>query len=199
MAGNPSAHPPKLPYAGPAVSGSSNHEGKIEMKKSALLPFVLLLAGLLAFATAQAKTLGYPDMENASFLVEIPDDWTVEPGESVGDYVHVNSESGVYLAFRTVEASDNAMTQAIQDSIAFLQENYKNVKVGDPVEVKQAGQDAFLMDGTGKDSEGASVVFRMAWVALNDGNIGEVWFVAPADDKDGINAAGAALSSFRAP
>ena len=178
---------------------SSNYQGKIEMKKSALLPFVLLFAGLLAFATAQAKTLGYPDMKNASFLVEIPDDWTVEPGESVGDYVHVNSESGVYLAFRTVEASDNAMKQAIEDSIAFLQENYKNVKVGDPVEIKQAGQDAFVMDGNGKDSEGASVVFRMAWVALNDGTVGEVWFVAPADDEDGINAAGAALSSFRAP
>lgn len=168
------------------------------MKKSVLLP-LLLLAGLFAVGTLPAKTLGYPSMDNASFLVDLPNDWTVEPGESVGDYVHVNSESGVYLAFRTVEASETAMKDAIEASVAFLQENYKDVKVGDPVDAKQAGLDAFLMDGNGKDTDGNSVVFRMAWVALKDGNIGEVWFVAMADDPDGINAAGKALSSFRAP
>ena len=169
------------------------------MKKSALLPLLLLLSGLLAFVTAQAKTLGYPDVKNASFLVDLPDDWTVEPGESVGDYVHVNSESGVYLAFRTIEGNEDSMKEAIEQSIAFLQENYQEVQVGDAKQVKQAGQEAFLMDGNGKDSEGDKVVFRMAWVALNDGHIGEVWFVAMADDEDGINAAGAALSSFRTP
>lgn len=183
----------------PRYPVSSNHQGNIEMKKSALLPFVLLLAGLLVFATAQAKKLGYPDMENASFVVEIPDDWTVEPGESVGDYVHVNSESGVYLAFRTIDGNEDAMKEAIEQSIVYLQENYQDVQVGDAKQVKQAGQEAFLMDGNGKDSEGDKVVFRMAWVALNDGTIGEIWFAALADDKDGINAAAAALSSFRAP
>lgn len=169
------------------------------MKKSALLPLMLLFVGLLAVATAQAKTLGYPSVDKASFLVDLPDDWTVEPGEGVGDYVHVSSESGVYLAFRTVEASDNAMQDAIKESIAFLQDNYKNAKVGDPKEIKQAGLDGFVMDGVGEDSEGTAVVFRMAWVALKDGHVGEIWFVAFSDDEDGINAGGAALSSFRAP
>lgn len=169
------------------------------MKKSALLPLLLFLAGLLAVAAAPAKTLGYPDLQDASFLVDLPNDWEVEPGESIGDYVHVNSDSGVYLAFRTIEATDNAMSEAIEQSIEFLQENYQEVQVGDPVEVKQAGLDAFLMDGTGNDSEGSNVVFRMAWVALTDGTIGEIWFAAHADDRDGINAAAAALSSFRAP
>lgn len=169
------------------------------MKKAVLLPLLLFLAGLLVVAAAPAKTLGYPGMQNASFLVDLPDDWEVEPGETTGDYVHVNSDSGVYLAFRTIEATDTAMKEAIEASIEFLKENYQDVQVGDPVEVKQAGLDAFLMDGTGKDSEGTGVVFRMAWIALKDGNIGEVWFAAPADDEDGINAAGAALSSFRAP
>lgn len=161
--------------------------------------YTLLLAGLLAVAPIQAKTLGYPNMQQASFMIDLPDDWSIEPGEDVGDYVHVNSDSGVYLALRTVEASDDAMKEAIEQSVAFLQENYQNVKVGDPVDVKQAGLDAFLMDGNGKDSDGNNVVFRMAWVALKDGSIGEVWFVAQADDEDGINAAGQALSSFRAP
>lgn len=169
------------------------------MKKSALLPLMLLFVGLLAVATAQAKTLGYPSVDKASFLVDLPDDWTVEPGEGAGDYVHVNSESGVYLAFRTVEASENAMQDAIKESIAFLQDNYKNVKVGDSKEITQAGLDGFVMDGAGEDSDGAAVVFRMAWVALKDGHIGEIWFVAFSDDEDGINAGGAALSSFRAP
>ena len=87
----------------------------------------------------------------------------------------------------------------LKESIAFLQDNYKNAKVGDPKEVKQAGLDGFVMDGTGEDSDGTAVVFRMAWVALKDGHVGEIWFVAFSDDEDGINAGGAALSSFRAP
>ena len=160
---------------------------------------LLLSAGLILASSAQAGVLGYPSTDHASFLVDIPDSWEVTPGEEVGDFVDVNSDSGVYLAFRTIEGSESAMQEAIEDSVAYLKENYKNVSVGEPVDAHQAGLTGFYMDGTGKDEDGAGVVFRMAWLALKDGTIGEIWFAAPADDKAGAAAAGRVLNSFRAP
>jgi hypothetical protein len=91
------------------------------------------------------------------------------------------------------------MEEATESSIAYLKENYKNVDLGEPVDAKQAGLTGFYMDGSGKDEDGTAIVFRMAWLALNDGTIGEIWFAAPADDKAGIAAASKALNSFRAP
>jgi hypothetical protein len=173
--------------------------GGIVMKSSVFLSLLLFVTSLVAAATAQAAVLGYPSTENASFLVDLPDGWEVEPGEAEGDYVHVNSPSGVYLAFRTIAASESAMKDAIEESVAYLNENYKEVKVSDPVDAKQADLTGFYMDGTGKDADGASVTFRMAWLALSDKLVGEIWFAAPADDKAGIAAAAKTLSSFRTP
>lgn len=165
-----------------------------------LTPVALLLCtGLVLASSAQAGKMGYPSPDHASFFVDLPDGWEVTPGEEVGDFVDVNSDSGVYLAFRTIEGSESAMQEAIEDSVAYLKENYKGVDVGEPKDVTQAGLTGFMMDGTGKDEDGTEIVFRMAWLALNDGNIGEIWFAAPADDKAGIAAASRALNSFRAP
>jgi|JI10StandDraft_1071094.scaffolds.fasta_scaffold401656_2 hypothetical protein len=171
---------------------------KTAAKKWTLLP-LLLLAGWVMAAPAAAVTIGYPSTDHASFLVDVPSDWEVSPGEEEGDFVDVNSDSGVYLAFRTIEGSEDAMQGAIEDTVAYLQENYKNVTVGDPKDVKQAGLEGFLMDGEGKDEDGTAIVFRAAWLALADGTIGEIWFAAPASDKAGIAAAAKALNSFRVP
>ncbi len=171
---------------------------KLVVRNLALVP-LLLLAGSLVAVQAGAGTLGYPSTDDASFLVDLPDGWEVEPGEEVGDFVHVNSDSGVYLAFRTIPGSESAMEDAIAETVAYLEENYKNVAVGDPTDARQAGLSGFYMDGTGKDEDGTGVVFRMAWLALEDGHIGEIWFAAPASDKSGIAAASKALNSFRAP
>ena len=171
---------------------------KLMIQKLAPLS-LLMFASLLAASPAHAGVLGYPTTDHASFLVDIPDSWEVTPGENEGDFVDVNSPSGVYLAFRTIPGSESAMNDAIEDSIAYLEENYKNVEVGEPVDAKQAGLTGFYMDGSGKDADGSGVVFRMAWLALNDGKVGEIWFAAPADDKAGIAAASKALHSFRAP
>lgn len=171
---------------------------KLATSKLALV-LLLLSVGLVVAPPAQAGVLGYPTTEDASFLVDIPDSWEVEPGEEVGDFVDVNSPSGVYLAFRTIPGSETAMEEAIGDTVAYLEENYKNVNVGEPVDATQAGLTGFYMDGSGKDADGTGVVFRMAWLALEDGTVGEIWFAAPAADKAGIAAAAKALNSFRAP
>jgi hypothetical protein len=171
---------------------------KLSVPKVALVT-LLLAAGLVLASSLQAGTMGYPSPDHASFLVDLPDGWEVTPGDEVGDFVDVNSDSGVYLAFRTIEGSESAMQEAIEDSVGYLKENYKNVDVGEPVDAHQAGLSGFYMDGSGKDEDGTAIVFRMAWLALKDGHIGEIWFAAPADDKAGIAAASKALNSFRAP
>ena len=163
------------------------------------LASVLLASALTLAPLAHADTLAYPSPDAASFMVDYPSSWELTPGEAVGDYLTLMSDGGTTLMLRTLPGKSEEVEQAVKDSIAYVQENYKNVKVGDPVEVKQAGQDAFVMDGNGKDSEGASVVFRMAWVALNDGTIGEIWFVGPTEDADGIGEAAAILDSLRSP
>ncbi len=81
---------------------------KLVVRNLALVP-LLLLAGSFVAVQAGAGTLGYPSTEDASFLVDLPDGWEVEPGEEVGDFVHVNSDSGVYLAFRTIAGSARSM------------------------------------------------------------------------------------------
>jgi hypothetical protein len=169
------------------------------MNRSALPSLLLLLAGLLTVTAVPAGTLGYPDMENPSFLVDVPDDWEITPGDGEGDFGHVNSDSGVYLAFRTLEGSADSGKAAMEETIVYVQENYQDVQLSEPKETQQAGMPAFLIDGTGTDADGADVIFRMAWIKLTDGLVAEIWFAAPADDVDGIQAAGAALSSFRAP
>ncbi len=167
--------------------------------KPAWMPCLLSLF-LVAASPAFSGVLGYPSTDHASFLVDIPDGWTIEPGEEEGDYVDVDSPDGVYLAFRTIEGSESAMQEAIEDSVAYLQENYRNVSVGEPVSTEQqGGLTAFYMDGTGKDEEGTAMTFRMAWIALEDGKIGEIWFAAPVDAKGDIAKAAKVLGSFRAP
>ena len=111
---------------------------KLSVPKLALVP-LLMFAGLVVASPAQAGVLGYPTTDHASFLVDIPDGWEVTPGDDEGDFVDVNSDSGVYLAFRTIAGSDSAMQEAIEDSVGYLKENYKNVDVGEPVDTKQAG------------------------------------------------------------
>jgi hypothetical protein len=171
---------------------------RILVRKLALLSLLLPFVGLVAAPSAQAGVLGYPDIDNARFLVDVPDDWSVEPGEADGDFVHVNSPDGVYLAFRTIPASWADVTGAMEDSVKFVNENYQDVELGETVEAAQAGLKGAYIDGIGKDSEGTPVIIRMAWIRL-DGFVGEIWFAAFADDKAGIAAAGEALSSFRAP
>lgn len=168
------------------------------VKKMALVGLLVLGAAVLA-VPAGAGTLGYPTVDHASFLVEVPDSWEVTPGDEEGDYVHVNSPKGVYLAFRTIPGDEGALHAAIEDSVAFIEENYKNTQFGEPVEAKQAGLEGFYMDGSGKDEDGTPLTFRMAWLALKDGHIGELWFAAPASEKGEIAAAAKVLNSFRAP
>ena len=160
---------------------------------------MMLAAGLTLTASAHADTLAYPSSAAASFMVDYPSSWEMTPGESTGDYLTLMSDGGTTLMLRTVAGDAAELEQTIKDSIGYVNENYKDVQLSDPTDSTQQGLSGFYTAGTASEKELGAVKLAMAWYALSDGTIGEIWFVAPKDDTDGINEAGAILESFRSP
>lgn len=167
--------------------------------KSVLLVPLLFAASLFAAGPIEAKTLAYPGPDNASFLVDHPADWDVEPGEEVGDYVTLTGPTGVNVQLRTIPGTESAMQEAMADNATFLNETFSEVKLNDPESIEHRGLTTLAVSGGGIDGDGEVVAFVMYYFALNDGNIGEIWFSVMADDKPGFNAAMKVLESFRAP
>lgn len=163
-----------------------------------LAPFALA-AGLLAAGAASAETVGYPSADKPSFLVDYPANWEMTPGEGEGDYVTLMSPEGTTLMMRTIPGTKESMEQAVKDNYEYLGENYTDLQLSDPTDSQHRGLTGFYATGAGKDSDGTKTLFGMAWYALNDKEIGEIWFAAAEGDKAGIDAAGKVLESFRAP
>jgi len=164
-----------------------------------MIASVMLAAGLTLTASAHADTLAYPSSDAASFMVDYPSSWEMTPGESTGDYLTLMSDGGTTLMLRTVAGEVAELEQTIKDSIVYIHENYQEVELSDPTDSTQQGLSGFYTAGTASEKELGEVKLAMAWYALSDGTIGEIWFVAPKDDTDGINEAGAILDSFRSP
>jgi len=164
-----------------------------------MIASMMLAAGLTLTASAHADTLAYPSSAAASFMVDYPSSWEMTPGESTGDYLTLMSDGGTTLMLRTVAGDAAELEQTIKDSIGYVNENYKDVQLSDPTDSTQQGLSGFYTAGTASEKELGAVKLAMAWYALSDGTIGEIWFVAPKDDTDGINEAGAILESFRSP
>jgi|CXWL01.1.fsa_nt_gi hypothetical protein len=153
--------------------------------------------GLYAATPAAAETLGYPNMEKASFIVDYPDDWTMEPGENLGDYVTLTSPSGVSLQLRTIPATDTAIDDAVNESEAFLNETFSNVQLGDAKDIEAGGLSGSLLLGSGTDKEKQDILFAIYLIALPDGTMADIWYAAFKGDKEGSNAAAEILNSFR--
>lgn len=160
---------------------------------------LLLAAGLSLATSARADTLAYPSPDAASFMVDYPASWEMTPGETAGDYLTLMSDGGTTLMMRTVAGESAEVEKTVKDSIEYVHENYTDVDLSDPTDSTQRGLSGFYTTGTASEKELGNVRIAMAWYALNDGNIGEIWFVAPQDDTDGIDEAGAILDSFRSP
>lgn len=167
--------------------------------KFSFVASLLLAAGLTLTATAHADTLAYPSPDAASFMVDYPSSWEMTPGEAEGDYLTLISEGGTTLMLRTVPGSEEEVQEAVKSSIEYVQENYKNVALSEPADTEQHGLSGFFTAGTAKDAEIGDVKLGMAWYSLNDGTIGEIWFVGPVDDADGLKQAGGIINSFRSP
>lgn len=160
---------------------------------------VLTLVAGAAVSADAAQTILYPTEESPSFSITAPDKWTLVPAEAEGDYFTLQGPTGAVLSFRTVEGSENGMQNAIAESMAYLEQAYGNVQLDEPADHEVNGLEGFYATGSGKDKgDGTVVVFGMAWYALADGTIGEIWFEAENTDKAGAEAAGKILDTFRA-
>jgi hypothetical protein len=167
--------------------------------KSVFLATSMLAAGLFLAAPAHADTLAYPGPDNASFIIDHPSEWAVEPGENVGDYVTLAAPTGAVLQLRTVPASDDAMEQAIAENVEYLQQTFTEVELGEPQEIEEGGLSGSLILGNGTDKEDQDVGFAMYFIALPDGTIADIWYAVVKGDSEGGDAAVKILNSFRTP
>lgn len=165
--------------------------------KALLFAASVCAMSFFAATPATAETLGYPGMENASFIIDYPDDWEMAPGESLGDYVSLTSPSGVTLQLRTVPATETAIDEAVAENVKFLEETFTNVQLGDAEEVESGGLSGSLVLGSGIDAEKQAILFAMYFIALPDGKMAEIWYAAFKGDTKGTAAASAILNSFR--
>jgi hypothetical protein len=158
---------------------------------------VVCLALIACAGVAQAATVAYPSADAASFLLDYPSSWTLEPGGEEGDYMELIGPTGAVLSLRTIEGTEEDLMAAIEDTTAYLAETYSDVEL-QPVKDNQGPIKGFYTTGTGNDEEGG-VVFQVGWYACNDGSIAEIWLVTSADDSAGVADAGKILGSFRLP
>jgi hypothetical protein len=159
---------------------------------------VIFTVASLAAAQAETKTLHYPTQDATMFSIDAPADWEVTAISEVGEFGSLESENGSVLQFRAVECESEedakAEIDAISESTAeFLQENYKDIELGDVKELEIKGMPAFQLGGDGKDKDGNDVKFVSAIIILGPTTIAEVWAAAYAEDLD---SAEAVLGSF---
>lgn len=167
--------------------------------RSIIVAAALLVAGTLFPLQSNAATLAYPSSANASFLIDYPQDWEVEPGDDVGDYVTLNGPTGVVVQLRTIPGDESALEDAIEDTVEHIRKSYTQVQLGDSAEVEHRGMSGFYLSGGGVDADAGPVGFGMSFYALDDGNIAEIWFVILAGDDAGAQQASQVIDSLRTP
>ncbi len=167
--------------------------------KSIFLASIAFAAGLLVAHPAMAERMAYPSPDNASFVIDHPSNWKMEPGESIGDYVTLTGPTGVVVQLRTIPGSESALDDAIEENRKYLNETFSDVSLEEPETSKHRGMDMLSVVGAGIDENGEAVGFSIAFFQLADGNIAELWFAVVAGDDAGADAAGKVLDSLRSP
>lgn len=170
------------------------------MKHLALLAAVCTLALASTARCAELQKIAYPTANHASFVIDAPDSWKLEPAEEEGDFFQLEGPTGALFSFRTIEGSKDSLNDAIDESVKELGEHFNDVQLGEAQDWKPAGLTGIYAVGTGKDKEdGTAVKVGIGWVALNDGKIAEMWFVADADDAKGLKQAENIANSLTSP
>lgn len=162
--------------------------------------FLLFAAALFLFSAqrifAEDVTIAYPNKDHAVFTVTAPDSWEMEPAKEDGDYFTLTGPTDAVLSFRAIPGTKDDLEDAIKDGVQYIKDNYDDVKMGEAKEMD--GIDGFSASGTGKyKDDGSACMIEMKWFALRSGKIGEIWYEAGADDKEGMDQANAILSTFK--
>ena len=156
---------------------------------SGLCAFALSMTVAVGSAFAESTTIAYPTADDPSFFIKAPGDWEFEAAEEEGDYFSLTGSTGATLYFRTVEATEDGLQDAIKETIDYVNDNYSEVDVEDPTEETLNGMDGFSAVGTGEDEAGDKYVFAFGWYILDDEELVEIWYEATADDEGAKDAA----------
>ena len=174
---------------------------KATLHRSTMLMLLLLVATLIMspLQAAGLTTVHYPTQANAQFTVTVPSDWTLIPQgeEGAEDYFEVEGPNGLELSFRVVPGAD--IEQAVKDHVAYLEENFSEIAMGESRETQINGMDAILLPAKGKDEDDVLRDFGAGWFKLADGAIGELWYNVDASDAAGTKAAIDVLNSLKKP
>jgi hypothetical protein len=151
---------------------------------------------------AGTTTLYYPQQPGAMFSIEAPSNWTVGKIDQVGDFGSLESPNGAVLQFRAqnydTEAAASQEIESIVDStMTFLQDNYTEINLDDPVDVNAGGQPGTELAGTGKDKDGNPVKFLSAIIVLGPQSLAEIWAAVDPEGNSDLEAATAVLDSFK--
>jgi len=163
------------------------------------------LLAALAFATSipahaeETTLIAYPTLEETSFTIEVPDSWKMTEAENGGDFFHLDGPTGAIFSFRTIEGSEGALQAAIEDTMTHIGTLFTDIELGDAQDWTPGGLPGFYATGSGKDKDGTEVRIGVAWCALNDGKIAQMWFVSDADDASGMASAESIANSLASP
>lgn len=168
------------------------------MKTKTLLAALTLAISLSAYA-GDTTLIAYPTIDDARFTIETPSDWEMTPAEEDGDFFHLQGPTGAIFSFRTIDGDESALQEAIEGTLAHIGKLFTDIDMGDAQDWTPAGMPGFYATGSGKDKDGTAVRIGVAWVALNDSKIAQVWFVSDVDDAKGMRAAEAIANSLASP
>jgi hypothetical protein len=164
-----------------------------------LLACSMLLAAAPTFA-GSTQTLVYPTKDKPSFLISVPTDWKLSPAEEVGDYFHLDGPTGALFSMRTLEGSENALTDSMKNCLEMVNEKFDDVELGDAQDWKPSGLTGFYAVGTAKEKKsGDPIRIALAWCALPNEEIAELWFITDLDDEPGMDQANKIVNSLQAP
>ena len=169
-------------------------------KKFFLWATVCTVAVVSMVRAEEMDKIAYPTADKASFVIEVPSSWKMEQAEEEGDFFHLVSKNDAVFSFRTIEGGKDALDEAIEASVKDLNAKFDKLELGDAQDWTPHGLTGFYATGTGKEKEdGTPVRVGVAWCALKDGKIAEMWFVADADDEKGLGQAEDIANSLEAP
>lgn len=168
------------------------------------IKILLFAASFLSLAPLahceEVDKIAYPTAENASFVISVPSDWKMTQAEEEGDFFHLDGPTGAVFSFRTIKGSEDSLKAAIDDSVQELDKKFDDVELDDPQDWKPDGLSGFYAVGKGKEKkDGTPVRVGLAWCALNDGKIAEMWFVCDLTDNEGMSAAEKIVNSLQSP
>ena len=151
---------------------------------------------------AGTTTLYYPQQQGAMFSIEAPSDWTVGKIDEVGDFGSLESPNGAILQFRaqnydSEDAASKEIESIVDSTMTFLEDNYTEINLDDPVDVIAGGQPGTELEGTGMDMDGNPVKFLSAIIVLGPQSLAEIWAAVFPEGNSDLEAATAVLDSFK--